>query len=172
LSVNQSASDTVTDEVMGTSASERVAVARQIVDSNLYMTLATADDDGRPWPSPVWYAHDRYTHFFWVSRPDARHSRNLVTRPTISIVIFDSTAPMGQGQGVYVEALASELTGSEREQGIAIYSQRSRALASRQWRTADVIPPAPHRLYRASASASYLLDTNDQRVRVEFEASV
>jgi hypothetical protein len=32
--------------------------------------------------------------------------------------------------------------------------------------------PTPHRLYRASASACYLLDTNDQRVRVEFEASV
>jgi hypothetical protein len=28
------------------------AEARRIVDANMYMTLATADDDGRPWASP------------------------------------------------------------------------------------------------------------------------
>ena len=32
---------------------ERAALARGIADTNLYMTLATADRDGRPWASPV-----------------------------------------------------------------------------------------------------------------------
>ena len=39
------------------------ALAREIIDSNQYMTLATADADGRPWASPVWFAHERYTEF-------------------------------------------------------------------------------------------------------------
>src|SRR5439155_25601518 len=71
------------------------AVARQIIDSNSYMTLGTADESGLPWVSPVWYAPSKYREFFWVSNPDARHSRNLVARPQLSIVIFESRAPEG-----------------------------------------------------------------------------
>ena len=101
-----------------------VAIAREILDTNRYMTLATADGDGRPWASPVWYAHEGYTDLLWVSRPGARHSRNLAVRPELAIVIFDSTVPEGSGQAVYVEALAEELDGAEREQGIAVISRR------------------------------------------------
>jgi pyridoxamine 5'-phosphate oxidase-like protein len=45
------------------------AIARTIIDSNQYMTLGTADEAGRPWVSPVWYAAVEYREFFWVSRP-------------------------------------------------------------------------------------------------------
>jgi nitroimidazol reductase NimA-like FMN-containing flavoprotein (pyridoxamine 5'-phosphate oxidase superfamily) len=60
------------------------AIARAIVDSNLYMTLATADGDGRPWASPVYYASAGYTEFFSVSSPEALHSRNLAAHPQVS----------------------------------------------------------------------------------------
>ena len=32
------------------------AIAKAIIDSNLYLTLGTADEAGRPWVSPVYYA--------------------------------------------------------------------------------------------------------------------
>jgi hypothetical protein len=48
-----------------------------IVEANRYMTLSTADADGVPWASPVWYAPDGPDAFAWVSDPAARHSRNL-----------------------------------------------------------------------------------------------
>ena len=57
------------------------AVARSIIDKHRYMTLGTADADGLPWASPVWYAPRDYREFFWVSSPEARHSRNLAVRP-------------------------------------------------------------------------------------------
>ena len=88
-------------------------IARQIIDSSRYLTLATADGAGRPWACPVRYAHEDYTSFMWVSRPGARHSRNV--------------------------------TG---------------------WATVDVTGRAPHRLYRASASACYILTPRDQRLPV------
>ena len=100
-------------------------VLKKIIDSNRYMTLATADDGGRPWASPVWFAHDAYKEFFWVSRPDANHSRNLVIRPELAMVIFDSTVPPGNGQAVYVAANAAELSRHECDRAIAIYSRRS-----------------------------------------------
>ena len=70
--------------------------ARRIIDAHVYMTLATADADGRPWASPIWFAHEDHTRFVWVSRPERRHSRNLAERPRVGIVIFDST-PRPQG---------------------------------------------------------------------------
>ena len=43
---------------------EREAMARAIVDGNSYMTLGTADAEGLPWASPVWYAPASYREFF------------------------------------------------------------------------------------------------------------
>jgi hypothetical protein len=43
-----------------TEAGELEAAARTIIDANLYMTLATADEAGRPWASPVYYAPSNY----------------------------------------------------------------------------------------------------------------
>ena len=154
-----------------TSDEELAAIARGIVDSNSYMTLATADRDGSAWPSPVWYAHADYTEFLWVSRPDARHSRNLAGRPGLGIVIFDSTAGVGAAQAVYVEAVAEELIGADRDEAIAVFSRRSEALGARPWTSADVIAPAPLRLYRATASAHFVLDANDRRVPVNAAGS-
>jgi hypothetical protein len=142
------------------------ALAREIIDANQYMTLATADGDGRPWATPVWFAHQGYTDLFWVSRPDARHSRNLAVRPEVGIVIFDSTVPAGSGQAVYVEALATELEEAGPEQGIAVFSRRSEEQGAGRWSLADVSGPAPFRLYRARASAHFVLTGNDQRLAV------
>ena len=101
------------------------AIARAIVDSNRYMTLGTADAGGLPWVSPVWYAPEGYSEFFWVSAPEARHSRNLAARPQIAIVIFDSGAPVGTGQGVYMRAIAEQVAEPELERGIEVFSRRS-----------------------------------------------
>ena len=60
-------------------------LARTIIDSNRYMALGTADTDGRPWVSPVWFASEDYKHFHWVSSPDARHSQNVAARPEVAI---------------------------------------------------------------------------------------
>jgi uncharacterized protein YhbP (UPF0306 family) len=142
------------------------SVARDIIDSNAYMTLATADENGRPWASPVWYAAEGYAHFYWVSSPEARHSRNLAARPEVGVVIFDSQAPVGTGQGVYMSAIAEELAGTELDLCIGVFSRRSQAHGAGGWTREDVTPPARHRLYRATASEHYVLDDKDRRTLV------
>ncbi len=104
------------------------AVARRIVDANMYMTLATADGDGRPWASPVWFAPLMYAEFLWVSTPEARHSRNIAQRPEVAIVIFDSTVPIGGAEALYIEAVAEQLSGAAIDPAIATYSQRVASL--------------------------------------------
>ena len=61
--------------------------AKAMVDANAYMTIASADASGRPWATPVWFAHDRYTTFLWVSRPEARHSPSIPAIIPIAPVI-------------------------------------------------------------------------------------
>jgi uncharacterized protein YhbP (UPF0306 family) len=142
------------------------AVARNLIDSNLYMTLGTADEDGRPWATPVYYAPAGYAEFHWVSAPDARHSRNVAARPEVSIVIFDSRTPINTGQAVYVSAVASELTGDDLDRGIEVFSRRSQAHGASEWTRSDVRSPARLRLYCATASEHFVLGEHDQRIPV------
>lgn len=141
-------------------------VAREIIDANRYLTLATADESGLPWASPVWYAHAGYREFFWVSKPGARHSQNLAARPEVGVVIFDSHVP-GTGRSVYMEATAEQVEDGELERGMEIFNARSAAQGLPAWAPDDVRPPARHRLYHASAAAQFVLDSFDQRIPVQ-----
>jgi nitroimidazol reductase NimA-like FMN-containing flavoprotein (pyridoxamine 5'-phosphate oxidase superfamily) len=145
------------------------ATARAIIEAGRYMTLGTADEPGLPWVSPVWYAPAEYRQFFWVSSPEARHSRNIAARPQVSVVIFDSQAPIGTGQGVYMSGAAEELAANELERGIAIFSRRSEAHGARAWTREDVQSPARHRLYRFVASEHFVLTDGDRRTQVSVE---
>ena len=141
-------------------------IARAIVDANRYLTLATADADGAPWASPVWYAHEGHHDFLWVSAPNARHSRNIAMRPQVGIVIFDSTVAPGRGQAVYMSAVAVELADPDLGWGLSIYNRGSEAQGLRPWSLDDVRPPARHRLYAASASEHFVLSPRDERLPV------
>lgn len=142
------------------------AVARAVIEANSYLTIATADGAGEPWPSPVWYAHRGYREFFWASSPGSRHSRNLAQRPQAGIVIFDSQVPAGSAQAVYLTVAAAEVTPAGLPGGIEVYSARSQARLGRPWTAADVSAPASLRLYRAEVSELFVLDGNDLRNRV------
>ena len=141
--------------------------ARKIIDRSRYMVVATADPSGQPWPSPVYFAHRGYRDFFWVSEPEAAHSRNLIERREVGIVIFDSRAKVGTGQGVYILGVAQELPGHEAGDGIGIFSERSAGHGGEEWAVEDVRPSSRHRLYQATAEAVYVLDEHDHRVEVD-----
>jgi len=143
------------------------SLLKAIVDSSPYLTLATADERGRPWASPVWFATADYREFFWVSSPEARHSRNIAARPEVAIVIFDSRQPPGTGQGAYLAATAEEVPEPELDRGLAVFSRVSQAQALPAWTRADVEAPAKHRLYRALAREHFVLSSRDERLPVE-----
>jgi hypothetical protein len=143
-----------------------VEVAREIIDRSLYMVVATSDPSGQPWASPVYFAHRDYRDFFWISEPNASHSVNLRDRREVGIVIFDSSVPINTGQGVYIGGVARELPAHETGDGIEIFSKRSVSHGGEEISAEDVSPPARHRLYQATAEATYVLDEHDHRVEV------
>lgn len=150
---------------------ELAALARQVIDANRYLVLATADQHGVPWVSPVWYAHAGYHEFLWVSDPQARHSRSIEVRPQVSVVIFDSSLPASAVPAVYLSGTAGVVTGPGLEKSIELYSRRSQEQGLPEWRLADVRAPARPRLYRAVAAEQFVLQAGgDARIPVHAES--
>jgi Pyridoxamine 5'-phosphate oxidase len=146
---------------------DAVAAARAVIDSNSYLTLGTAGESGRPWVSPVWFAHSGYREFFWVSSPEAQHSRNIEVRPEVSIVVFDSQVAPTDAAAVYVSAGAEELGGDELESGIEVFSCKSVADGLPAYSVDDVQEPAGLRLYRAVATEHFALGEGSRRVPID-----
>ncbi len=87
--------------------------ASQILKKIIYLTLATVSEDGYPWNSPVYTAFDENLNFYWASDKEGNHSKNVRQNGRVFAVIYDSTAPEGTGEGVYIEGNAIELTDKE-----------------------------------------------------------
>ena len=136
-------------------------VAKEIIDTNLYMVLGTAEESGHPWVTPVYFSCANYREFSWMSSSEVRHSHNIAARPQISIVVFDSQVPVGKGQAVYMSAIVAELTGVDFDRGLDIYNGRFSNPSEHDVRaiqSQDVQAPGLYRLYRAIATEHWVLD--------------
>ena len=148
------------------------SIARDIIDSISYMAIGTADELGQPWVSPVYFASEKYKEFYWISSPESRHSQNIKVRPQVSLVIFDSRIPVGQGQAVYISAIAEEVREADLGHSLEIYNGRFQNPAEHGvYRVVqeNVQAPALYRLYRASALEHWILDRDshpDRRIPV------
>jgi len=77
-------------------------------------------------------------------------------------VIFDSHAPIGTGQGVYISAVAEQVGGDDLMRGIETFSRRSLAHGGAEWTVKHVHAESGLRLYRAIAD-SYSILAKDGR---------
>lgn len=85
--------------------------AKDILAKIRYATLATVTPEGMPWNSPVAHEIDKNYNIYWFSDKENQHSKNLRNNPRVFIVIYDSTAP--EGEGVYMEADVIELSDAD-----------------------------------------------------------
>ncbi|GLL02251.1 hypothetical protein GCM10017581_039930 [Dactylosporangium matsuzakiense] len=129
------------------------AFARELLDEHRYVVLGTADGHGDPWVSPVFYALDGYSSVLWLSRPDARHSRNLAVRPRLSLVVYDSTAAIGAAKAVYMTARAAI-----DPDGLDAYNRGCTAKGAEPFPPEKINDNGPFRLYRAVVDEHWVLD--------------
>jgi hypothetical protein len=54
-------------------------IARRDIDSNQFMTISIADEEGVPWVSPIWYAPAQYREIFWI--------RPHISLPLLQVVV-------------------------------------------------------------------------------------
>jgi nitroimidazol reductase NimA-like FMN-containing flavoprotein (pyridoxamine 5'-phosphate oxidase superfamily) len=134
--------------VSSATAQER---AKRLIDQNANMVLATANVEGVPWISPVFYVMDDRYDLYWTSWVEARHSANVREHPPVAIVVYDE--PPKDVEAVYISARAVELNDSDEVRyGIEIMRRRD-DWQPEHWRIKDisvVTGDGPWRIYRAS----------------------
>jgi uncharacterized protein YhbP (UPF0306 family) len=139
------------------------AIAAEVIANNLYLALGTADADGVPWVSPVYYVADGHTSFLWASSPGSRHSRNIAVREAVSIAIYDSHSEIGKAEAVYVSAVARQVPDDSLAEVAAVYN--ARLPSATRLDLADLRAPSLFRLYRATATEhSVLVRGSDPRL--------
>jgi len=114
------------------------ARAREVVDAERYVVLATVSSEGVPWSCPVWFAHDDLDAFYWLSRPGRTHSVNVAHQPRVGMVAFDSRQPTGVGLAVYASADAAVVPDGDLDDALAVVSARSLAHGGGAWDRARI----------------------------------
>lgn len=98
------------------------AIAREIITSNVYMSLGTAGE--RPWIAPVFYAYDDEYIFYFVSAVDSMHVQQLLKNHQAAAAIYSTGSPPGEGNGVQMDGYADVVGEADLPRAIATYYTR------------------------------------------------
>ena len=149
--------------------------AKEIIQKTIYITIATVDDKGQPWNSPVYSAFDEKYNFYWNSWKENQHSKNIAVNPKIFLVIYDSTVPEGTGEGVYIQAKAQILTNEkEIERARALLEKRKTKPSDKLRSSKEFLGNYPRRVYKAVPEKVWMngegdIDGNYIDIRTEID---
>jgi general stress protein 26 len=73
------------------------------------MALSTVGSDG-PWTAPVQFHYNEKLELFFLSMPDTRHVRNILSDPRVSVAIYSHPGPPGGNLGLQISGAAQHLT--------------------------------------------------------------
>jgi len=79
-----------------------------ILAENLIGAIATVNEDGSPWVSPVHIVSDDNT-VYWFSKETVQHSLNIARNPKVSLTLFSTNLEKGP-KGVYINGEAVKLS--------------------------------------------------------------
>ena len=83
---------------------------QHLLEQSSYATIATADPNSQPWNTPVVGVFDDELNLYWISAADSQHSQNIAGNPHVFVVIYDSHAADGEGEGLYLRMRAEPVT--------------------------------------------------------------
>jgi uncharacterized protein YhbP (UPF0306 family) len=146
-------------------------LAREIVEKNQYMTIASSDSQSNAWASPVVYTYDENHNFYFISLPHSKHCQNIQLKPKVTIAIFDSHQLYGEGVGLQIEGKANELLAKEQEKISSLYLDRRWPYgeASEAAEFNEFLRKHPYKFYKITPSKVWINDPNqkeDARVKV------
>ncbi len=148
---------------------DTAAHAKDLLARNRYAVIASADADGTPWATPVWFAADGLDRILWVSWPGSRHSRLIASRPEVAVTVFDTSAAPNEGEAFYATATAVECPDGDLDARLAVYNRRSLAQGLEEFSRATLTGDARLRLYVATIREAWVLDQDspvDERAPV------
>lgn len=96
--------------------------AEAILAENLLGTLATVNEDGAPWATPLHVFHDG-SDVYWFSHEDVQHSKNIDRDGRVSVCVFRPNTSGGL-KGVYISGRAVKLDASATQEAKKIVVKR------------------------------------------------
>lgn len=123
--------------------------AKEIIERIIYITIATCSKDGVPWNTPVYTSYDEDYNFYWASDQNGQHSKNIKDNNNVFLVVFDSTASAGTGEGVYIKAKAEMLADEEEVQKALGYLYRRSGDSPNKRQASKFLGDYPRRVYKA-----------------------
>lgn len=139
-------------------------LARQIIHTNIYLTLATAGP--RPWASPLFYCTDTNHNFYVSSQPHSHHIQNIKKNPRVALAIFDSHAAEGTGNGVQATGRMTQCRGLQLTQALKHYSTTFGEC------TKEAFTKGAYRLYRITPLHFYILDPQETHIDKRIEVAL
>ena len=96
-------------------------MAKDIIKNNKFLSLATVDNDGKVWSTPLSYSVDENYSFYFTSELDSKHVMNIMDNPEVSFTIFDSTRRVSDIDGLQVTGIVGQVEPSELEKIVKNY---------------------------------------------------
>ncbi len=137
---------------------------KELIESNLYVTIATCNESKQPWNTPVYAIHDKELNFFWRSWKKSEHSKNIEKNPNVFMVIYDTTRQLGQNHQrcVYIQAKAYEINNPKEAEFVASLFPKER-----QEPPGNFLGDKVKRLYKAVPEKIWLNDISEREVTKE-----
>lgn len=139
-------------------------IAKDIIEKNIYLTLATSGDN-TPWSAPLYYCIDDDYNFYYISQMDSLHTKHILENPRVSFSIFDSHDSEGQGNGIQASGKAYLL---EKEKDI-VEALKYYHTTFMSCKPEDFDGSKPYRLFKIISDKFYVLDPDadvDKRIEV------
>jgi len=119
-------------------------VARDLLARSTLCALATVADDGSAYANTAYFAFTSRLEIVWLSEPSANHSRNIRSRSTAAVVVYDSGQRWGGSDGgIQLFGAAEELQSAVAGEALDNYAARFPAHRSRDMsglRTYRLVP--------------------------------
>lgn len=93
-----------------------------VFDENVLGTLATVNEDGSPWATPLHVVTDGEA-IYWFSKETTIHSQNITRDSRVSLSLFSPDERKGP-KGVYVNGNAETLTGDDEKRARTVAEGR------------------------------------------------
>lgn len=86
------------------------ALVRSILEKGHLLSLATVDEGG-PWVSDLVYVFDDDLNIYWLSMPEARHSKAILKHPMVAGTVTISTRSKEPNEAIQIAGTAEKIEG-------------------------------------------------------------
>ena len=154
-------------------------MARDIIKDNKFLSLATIDNEGEVWSTPLSYYCDENYNFYFTSELDSKHIINIMDNPNVSFTIFDSTRRVSDVDGLQIKGIVGQVDNNDLERVVKNYylnvfkdpEERKEWEAPYTYFLQDEKPV--YRFFQIVPTEIYKRDTDyldaDRRVKIDIE---